>query len=483
MSQNAVIYARVSSERQAEEGYSIEAQLDLLRDYAFKFDYKIAKEFIDVETAKSAGRTHFGRMLQFLSEHPDTKILIVEKTDRLYRNMRDYVDLDDLGLTIHLVKEGEVLSNSSTSSSKFMHRIKLVMAQHYCDNLTEEVKKGMNKKASLGEWPSKPPIGYIRDKHNNQLLPDPIRAPLIHRLFTEYSKGIYSLKSLTIFAKNIGLRSVNGKYVNKAGIHRIIKNIIYTGKYFLYKGRLFDNCIHDPIIPIDLYHESQNILNGGCTPKFSKRNFAFRGLLKCEFCGCSLTPDIKKEKYIYYRCTQYKGKCKNTVTEKKLADLFGNVLKKIQIGSDFSIALKASLRESYIDKEDFHKESIKTIRARYDRVRSYLEKAYEDRLDGVIEEPLWRKKSQEWNHELHEIDIQIASHQRANNDYLEMGNRIIEVANEAYDLYLSQSNHERRQLLNNIVSNCTYGDGSLCVTYKKPFNWFAEGSKTEKWRG
>ena len=55
-----VLYARVSSKEQEEEGFSIPAQLKLLREYAAKQQFEIVEEFVDVETAKQAGRAHFG---------------------------------------------------------------------------------------------------------------------------------------------------------------------------------------------------------------------------------------------------------------------------------------------------------------------------------------------------------------------------------------------------------------------------------------
>src|SRR5437868_2705487 len=82
----AVLYARVSSKEQAEEGFSIPAQRHLLRTYAEREHLQIVIEFSDDETAKAAGRTGFGHMLTFFCEHPDVRHLIVEKVDRLTRN-------------------------------------------------------------------------------------------------------------------------------------------------------------------------------------------------------------------------------------------------------------------------------------------------------------------------------------------------------------------------------------------------------------
>ena len=71
----------------------------------------------------------------------------------------DYVLLEDLDLSIHLVKESEVISKDSRSHAKFIHGIKLLMAKNYIDNLSEEVKKGMREKAEQGHFPGKAPLG------------------------------------------------------------------------------------------------------------------------------------------------------------------------------------------------------------------------------------------------------------------------------------------------------------------------------------
>ena len=74
--------------------------------------------------------------------------ILCEKTDRLYRNFKDYVQLDELDLEIHLVTENVVISKHSQSSVKFIHSVKVLMAKNFIDNLSEEIRKGMNEKAS-----------------------------------------------------------------------------------------------------------------------------------------------------------------------------------------------------------------------------------------------------------------------------------------------------------------------------------------------
>src|SRR4051812_15840500 len=159
----AVMYARVSSKDQEREGFSIPAQQKLLREYARQHRQTVVQEFVDVETARQAGRGGFGEMLDFLKANPSCRTILVEKTDRLYRNIKDWITVDDLDLTVHFVKESAVVSKESRSSDKFMHGIKVLMAKNYVDNLSEEVRKGLCEKAEQGHWPSVAPVGYVNN--------------------------------------------------------------------------------------------------------------------------------------------------------------------------------------------------------------------------------------------------------------------------------------------------------------------------------
>ncbi len=123
--------------------------------------------------------------------------MLVEKTDRLYRNLKDWVTVDELDVEMHFPKEGVVLSRESRSSEKFMHGIKVLMAKNYIDNLSEEARKGMQEKAEQGIWPTKCPLGYrnMTGPDGKKIIAtDPAIAPLIAKLFEWYARGDISLK-------------------------------------------------------------------------------------------------------------------------------------------------------------------------------------------------------------------------------------------------------------------------------------------------
>jgi DNA invertase Pin-like site-specific DNA recombinase len=157
---HAVLYARVSSRDQEQEGFSIPAQQRLLREYAAANGIIIAEEFVDVETARRSGREGFGRMIDYLKAHERTcHTIIVEKTDRLMRNLKDWSTLDERGLTIHFVKENVIISPDSKSMKQFVFGIKVLMARNYSMNLSEESRKGTIEKARTGIYPSCAPRG------------------------------------------------------------------------------------------------------------------------------------------------------------------------------------------------------------------------------------------------------------------------------------------------------------------------------------
>ena len=285
----AVIYARVSSKEQEKEGYSIPAQLKLLRKYAASEGFVVQQEFVEAETAKRAGRTAFGQMAEFLRDNPDCGTLVVEKTDRLYRNFRDYVTLDELDLEIHFVKEGDVLSKDSHSSKWTMHEIKVALARGYIRNLSEETRKGMEEKAEEGLYPSYAPLGYVnsqREDGKRVIEPDPERAPVIVKLFEWYSTGGYSLKDVTRMAREAGLtsRRSSGR-VPKNTIHKTLQNPVYYGD-MRWRG-VTRRGTHLPLVSRELWERVQDALSGRSVASRhrQKHDFAFSGLMKCGHCG------------------------------------------------------------------------------------------------------------------------------------------------------------------------------------------------------
>lgn len=120
------IYARVSTREQAEEGYSLDAQLKAIRAHCAQEGFEIMAEFVEAESAKRAGRTKFGEMCEFFEAHPDVNTVVAHKLDRLTRNFSDALKLEALG-----VKDRYVVSDFPEGPAGELARdVNLAVAKH-----------------------------------------------------------------------------------------------------------------------------------------------------------------------------------------------------------------------------------------------------------------------------------------------------------------------------------------------------------------
>ncbi len=474
----AVIYARVSSKEQEKEGFSIPAQIKLLQEYANSKSFEIVKEFTDNETAKKTGRTNFNEMINFLKKNKDTKIILVEKTDRLYRNFKDYITVGDMDLDIHFVKENVVFGKNSRSQDKFLQEIRLVMAKNYIDNLSEEIRKGLREKAEQGFLPNKPPHGYKRI--NNKLVEvDKEQAQFILRAFNLYAKGDKSLEGVCQQLRNEGFiyKSYKPK-VDKPSLENMLRNVFYKGLIF-YRGKLYIG-VHEPIINEALFAKVQQAFKKDGKPSQRKEHdFIFANLMKCPDCGCNITAEIKKGKYIYYHCSWGKGKknCSNKeyVRQEVLEEQFAEAVKRINIDQEQKEWLTVALKSSLNDEQKYHKERIETLNKQASQFRERIDKIYIDKLDGKIDEVFWLSKHNEWTSQLVRIKSILNSHDETHDRYLKEGIQIIELANDAYNDYLEESSEEKAELLKILLSNSWLNNGKLVYEYKKPFDILAKG--------
>jgi DNA invertase Pin-like site-specific DNA recombinase len=195
----AVIYTRVSSRGQEETGYSLPAQEKILREYAQRQSFEIAKVFSISESASGKRqREIFNQMISYVKRN-GLRIILCEKVDRLTRNLKDAVMIDewlekDDQRQVHLVKDSLVLHKNSRSQEKLNWGIRIILAKNYIENLSEEIKKGQMEKIVQGWLPGTPPLGYKlvgQEKHKIAVIDDK-KAPLVYFLF--YRLFITSLK-------------------------------------------------------------------------------------------------------------------------------------------------------------------------------------------------------------------------------------------------------------------------------------------------
>ena len=450
----------------------------MLRAAAAKEGFEIVHEFIEVESAKAAGRKRFAEMVAFFKRNRSCRVLLVEKTDRLYRNCRDALTLEDLNIKIHFVKENETLSKDARSQVKFMHDIRLAMARNYSENLREEVKKGMCEKASQGTYPGRAPFGYRNNAAARSIEIHPEKATIARRVFEMYASGRYSLLALSK-----ELQHVTGTCISKANLHKMLTNPFYIGR-FEWSGQTYLGKQPSLITP-ELYVQVQAVLNGHNRPKYSKHAMAFRGMLTCAHDHCTVTAELKKNKYVYYRCSGYRGKCAlPRFREEQIAARMGHVLEDVQIPAAVAQSIGASLQRVHVQMRNQATQERARLERELAAIYSRIDAAYSDKLDGKIAEEFWQRKQADWRREELRIKSLISGleEDKSAERLLKM-QRILELAQNAYFLYLTRKPAEQAELLKNVLLNCSIDSVTLYPTYRKPFDMIFKRAKLNEWSG
>jgi DNA invertase Pin-like site-specific DNA recombinase len=467
-----VLYVRVSSKDQEAEGFSIPAQVRLLREHAASKGFVVLAEFVDVETAKASGRTHFNEMLAFLKTHQAScRTILVEKTDRLYRNLKDWVTLDELDVEIHFVKENEIVSPSSGSSAKLIHGIKVLMAKNVIDNLSEETRKGMLEKARSGIYPSFAPVGYRNvDGPNGKrvITPDPATAGVITELFARFRTGRYSLESLVEELHSEGM-TLRGKKLYRSTAHQILRKRLYTGD-FDWDGVTYQGT-HEPLVTRESWERVQELLNARAESKTRKvkHDFAFAGLVQCGHCGCYLVGELKKGRYLYYHCTGNRGKCPEPYTRQEvLTGEFASVLGELVIPQPILEWLGDSVLESDRTEQATRERTIKQLEAAYDRLKTRIETTYLDKLDGRITAEFFDQRSAEWRREQEGLLRKIHDIQAAAPAPIEQAIDALRLTSQACQLFQQQPATEQRRLLQVLIQGAAWKDGALHAKLFEP---------------
>jgi hypothetical protein len=185
--------------------------------------------------------------------------------------------------------------------------------------------------------------------------------------------------------------------------------------------------------------------------------------------------EVKKDRYIYYHCTGYKGRCDEPyVLEEILEKQFSEMLGRLSFDEEVLAWVCDALRASHSDEKREHEAAIGRLRAEYDRLRARVHAMYVDKLDGKVDGAFFERMSAEWQAQQDYCLREIERHQTADRSYLEEGVRLLELARSAQRLFAGQESREKRRLLNFVVSNSTWKSKKLEVTMRQPFDMLAE---------
>ena len=304
---NVIIYTRVSTDEQAQSGYSLQHQKYALETYCKYHKLKILKHFQEDYSAKNFERPEFNKLLNYCRlNKKEIDALLFTRWDRFSRNTTDSYNMlrtfYGLGITINSIDQSLDLTQPE---SKLLLGFYLVAPEVENDKNSIRTKEGMRRAMKDGYWVGAPPRGYSRlktDDNRPTLIPNK-DAPIIKQIFTEFSSGLYSAEALRKkYYKRIKIK--------KQSFLNLLRGHVYTGQIMIKEWRKEDAEIvsgaHEPIINKEIFYKVQALLNKNKKFKIIKDNplFILRRHLICNQCGKKLTGSSStggsKKKYSYY---------------------------------------------------------------------------------------------------------------------------------------------------------------------------------------
>lgn len=195
----AAIYARVSTLEQAEEGYSIDEQVRVLRDLCEREGYVVHKEYVDLgKSGKNIkGRPALQQLLHD-AKSKDFDLVLVWKVNRFSRKTKDLLNIvEELEKRNIDFRSYTERYETETPAGKMQFRMLAVIAEFERDNIAQNVKMGMLARAKEGSWNGGQVLGYDvvsvpgenRKRKLSKLVVNPTEAQTVRKIFNLYVEG------------------------------------------------------------------------------------------------------------------------------------------------------------------------------------------------------------------------------------------------------------------------------------------------------
>jgi len=499
------VYARVSSDQQAEKNNSIPSQLRLLHEYADKHDMPVYKEYVDEgESALSVNRPAFLEMIaETKKQFPPFQAILVWKLSRFARNRQDSIVYKAM-----LKKRGiDVISISepidNTPQGQLMEGMIEVIDEFYSALLAQETLRGMAENARKGYRNGSQPIyGYknvrVYDDKKNPKTKYEINeseAETVRLIFDLYAKG-NGLKNIAMYLNQNKHKCRSGAKWAKTAIANILRNEVYIGWTVFNKrdtktfGKQFKpksewiviKNTHEPIISEELFNKVQRLIEQR-QPKnqpaqVSASQYLLSGLMKCGRCNGAygVTGYGRDRKYAYYNCITYSKKGKDTcpghrvradelnqeviARVKKLVFSEANMRKFV---NDINAATK-SIRMDYGKKITELKKKAADLQIR-------LMRQYEAIENGGIDFSLVAGRLKELKSQKDTAQEEIAYYESLNNQHqpVHISRSIVErYRKEMEEIFMGTNVQEQRDFLKKFIQNIIVKEDGIEVVYYAP---------------
>ena len=420
------------------------------------------------------------------------KPLLSHKLDRVCRNMRDAVRLQELeeACGVQLAFVDNQFGPGAAGALSF--NVMAAVAQYYSDNLRSEVLKGMDEKVRQG-WPTGlAPYGYInKEDRNEPVQPHPEKSRTLVRIFELYASGSYTFKSLADqLARERHVFRKSQPRFHRTALSYILGNRFYIGE-LKRNGQVFEGR-YRRLIDRATFDACQEVLHRRNRRTGSPDLPLSGGLFRCAFCGQSITGERIRRKlkgggvreHIYYRCANNQPGHDPPIIRWKADDLEKAIvddLAKMRLATpELTAWLRTELRAAVSDLTVYRRRQSTSLAKRKTELATMQDRLLNTYLTGTVEEVVYKAKSNELKSEVARVDEALAQLGDVDPAYGDVALALFEWTQNAVEIWRGSNNAIRREILDAVCLNRTLTDVNLSATKRKPFDVFAKGLEIKK---
>lgn len=292
------IYIRVSTEEQANEGYSISAQKERLKAFCVAQNWQEHKLYVDEGiSGRSTDRPQLKKLMKDI-EAGHIKILLVYRLDRLTRSVRDLHNiLDFLDKNNCVFRSATEIYDTATAMGRMFITIVAAIAEWESANLGERVRMGQIEKARQGKWASQPPYGFRKDEnHKLQINTEEIEGV---KLMIQKVREGFSFRQLALYMDSTDFKPKRGYKWHIRTLLDLLHNPVLYGA-MRWRDEIYEGT-HEGIMTKKEFDKLQKIITS--RQNYKKRNissaFIYQMKLVCPDCGNRCT----SERYTWSRKT------------------------------------------------------------------------------------------------------------------------------------------------------------------------------------
>lgn len=463
-----LVFDRVSTKEQASTGFSLVRQADEAPRYTEYRKLHICYAFTISESAYVSTERKTFKLMVELSKRYKIKNLVFKCTDRMTRNWKDFVIVEELiaihGYSIHLYEQNKILSKDMHPTERFMLAIEIAAAKKLSDDIKDHALKTYRWKAANGIAPGPAYPGYVYDKTAKAWLIDKATENMINHIFDEYDLKKTSIRDLADKLTAEGYKTRRGNRWNKTSLHRLLSSPLYAGKYS-YEGTVYDGK-HETYIPWERYTARLQRLGIKYHGKKKRTfEFAFRGLLR--YNGRVMTGMFKKQKYTYYTVPQLGIYVRN----EKILSMLNEHIEKIKYSEDIADYIKYLFRDSVAGKTKTQAPELSTITQKLGQLNIKQNKLLDLFLDEGLDQEALKRKLTDIQAQISYLENQKKTLRMDKTRFIIHTAEVIDRVRKFPDLYFTYSTESKGEILREMADVIHISDDDIRIEWKKPFSF------------